>query len=69
MPLKVQTKDNILYESNYEVYTPITFNKLDNFFYHHKQTKIFNKLLKIVDFKKIDIIHVHTLFKDGGVAY
>lgn len=45
------------------------FNKFDRFFYHHKQTKFYKKLIEEIDVTKYDIIHSHTLFNGGYVAY
>lgn len=45
------------------------FNKWDRFFYHFKQRKIFKKLTSAVQIKNYDLIHTHTLFNGGLVAY
>lgn len=69
MPIKEETRENFLYESKYEVYHPIAFQNIDKFIFTYKQRKIYQKLHQIIDPKQYDIIHAHTLFTDGNVAY
>ncbi|WP_226678989.1 glycosyltransferase family 4 protein [Mesobacillus jeotgali] len=45
------------------------FTKWDRFLYHLKQRKIFNKLVSSYQVENFDIIHSHTLFNGGYVAY
>ncbi|MEC3940318.1 glycosyltransferase family 4 protein [Enterococcus mundtii] len=45
------------------------FSPYDRFFYKMKSNKIFNALLKTYDPTDFDIVHAHTLFTDGNVAY
>ncbi|UPO98527.1 glycosyltransferase family 4 protein (plasmid) [Cetobacterium somerae] len=45
------------------------FSKWDRFFYFYKQKKIFKELIKSVNLKNIEMIHAHTLFNGGYVAY
>ncbi|MGO4694201.1 glycosyltransferase family 4 protein [Paenibacillus sp. 2TAB26] len=51
------------------VYHPVCFNKSDRYFYNYKQKKIFNNINKIFDTSSYDLIHSHTLFTDGYIAY
>lgn len=44
------------------------FNKFDRYFFHLKQKKIRNALIKNITLKKIDCIHAYTLFTDGYCA-
>lgn len=69
MPIKEAKKEEFLYESKYEVYSPVTFKNTDKFFFTYKQKKIFNKLLQLLDTKRFDVVQAHTLFTDGYVAY
>lgn len=69
MPIKEETQENFLYESKYEVYHPIAFKNIDKFIFTYKQRKIYQKLKQTVNPAQYDIIHAHTLFTDGNVAY
>lgn len=69
MPIKEETKENFLYESKYEVYHPVTFRDIDKYIFTYKQNKIYKKLHATVNIDKIDMVHAHTLFTDGNVAY
>lgn len=69
MPIKKEKKEEFLYESKHEVYHPKTFTNIDKFFFVWKQAKIFNKLKKTIDPSCHNIVHAHTLFTDGNVAY
>jgi len=69
MPTKEETQENFLYESKYEVYHPIAFRNIDKFIFTYKQNKIYQKLQQTVEPKQFDIIHAHTLFTDGNIAY
>ena len=39
------------------------------FFYYYKERKLYKDLKSNVDLSKVDFIHAHTLFSDGGLAY
>src|SRR5699024_5902536 len=69
MPIKEETQENFLYESKYEVYHPIAFKNIDKFIFTYKQRKIYQKLKQTVNPAQYDIIHAHTLFTDGNIAY
>src|SRR5699024_4788162 len=69
MPIKKETREDFLYESKYEIYNPIAFRNIDKFIFTYKQRKIYKRLLQTVDPKRYDIVHAHTLFTDGNVAY
>lgn len=45
------------------------FNNLDRFNFKLKTKKIYNDILKKVDFSNVDIIHAHSLFVNGYIAY
>ncbi|GAB2479894.1 hypothetical protein GCM10008929_01940 [Alkalibacterium psychrotolerans] len=68
MPVKNETIDEFLYESRYNVKTPITFKGKDKYIFTLKQYKIIRKMEELYDFKDFDIIHAHTLFTDGNAA-
>ena len=42
---------------------------IDRLLYPYKIFKIYRDIQKKVDFSKIDLIHAHTWYSDGGVAY
>lgn len=44
-------------------------NKSDRILYHKKINKYKKKLEKILNVKEYNIIHAHSLYSDGGVAY
>lgn len=60
-PFAITPKEN--------VYHPICFKKNDRYFFFYKQKKIFNALLYKIDPNCFDLIHAHTLFTDGNVAF
>lgn len=51
-------------------YTKISINhhKLDRVFFHLKHKKIFSDIFGSYDFKKISLIHAHSLFSNGYIA-
>lgn len=69
MPIKESKKKEFLYESKYSVYNPVAFKDLDKYIFTYKQRKILKKLHEVIDIHKMDVIHAHTLFTDGNVAY
>ena len=44
------------------------FNNVDRLFYAQKINKIFCDIKNKVDFKNIDLVHVHFLFSMGEIA-
>lgn len=68
MPMKEEKKAEILYDSKYQVYNPVTFKDQDKFFFRFKQAKIYKKLKETVSLEDFDMVHAHTLFTDGNVA-
>lgn len=69
MPIKSETEKNFLYESKHEVYHPVAFKDMDKYIFSYKQRKIIKKLHEILNAEKFDVMHAHTLFTDGNVAY
>lgn len=51
------------------LYSTILNRVSDRLFYRHKIHKIARDLKSKVDFSSIDVIHAHTWYSDGGVAY
>lgn len=51
------------------IYSSILNWHIDRIFYPYKVFKILRDIQKKVDFSKVDFIHAHTWYSDGGVAY
>src|SRR5690554_3035608 len=51
------------------IYRPILNYHIDRYFYPWKINKILRDIQKQINFSKIDFIHAHTWYSDGGVAY
>lgn len=51
------------------IYSPILNWHIDRIFYPYKIFKIYRDIQSKVDFSKVDLIHAHTWYSDGGVAY
>jgi len=51
------------------IYANILNQTTDRFFYRWKIHKILREIEKQVDFSKISLIHAHTWYSDGGVAF
>ena len=45
------------------------FNSFDRIFFHLKHYKVFRDMKANVNFKEYDIIHAHSLFSNGYIAY
>ncbi|MCG8485069.1 MAG: glycosyl transferase family 1, partial [Clostridia bacterium] len=56
-------------ELNKKVIFSHCFNKIDRLFYLHKIKKIFNDIVKKIKIEEIDLIHAHSMFINGGVAF
>lgn len=69
MPIKKETAGHFLYESKHEVYSPVTFLDIDKFIFTYKQIKIYRKLKSTIDPQDYSVVHAHTLFTDGNIAY
>lgn len=50
------------------IYSPILNWHIDRIFYPYKIYKIYLDIQKKIDFSKVDFIHAHTWYSDGGVA-
>lgn len=51
------------------IYSLILNNYRDKLFYHKKITNIIKDIEQKVDLKKIEFVHAHTWYSDGGVAF
>lgn len=69
MPIKEEKESEFLYQSKHEIYNPVSFKDKDKYVFTLKQYKIFKKLESTLKIKQYSLIHAHTLFTDGNVAY
>lgn len=68
-PLNLHNKLIKNKKGNIEIYSVPAFNKYDRFAFYKKQNKIYNGLESNIDINNIDIVHAHTLFTSGNIAY
>jgi glycosyltransferase involved in cell wall biosynthesis len=63
-------KDYVIQPKEY-VYHSVCYKKRDRYFYHYKQRKILYSLKKTINIRNdsFTLIHAHTLFTDGNIAY
>ncbi len=61
--IELQTADSEI------IYSNILNNSVDRIFYRLKVKKILNDIESKVDFSRVKLIHAHTWYSDGGVAY
>lgn len=47
----------------------VIYNKFDRLIYYTRLKKEFKDLEKKIELKKVNYVHAHTLFADGGLAY
>ncbi|MEY8292029.1 glycosyltransferase family 4 protein [Carnobacteriaceae bacterium 52-44] len=69
MPMKKEKRNEFLFESKHDLHTPIAFNHVDRYVFHYKQKKIRENLKELFNPNNFDVVHAHTLFTDGYVAY
>ena len=69
MPAKLEKKDEIIFKSKHKVYSPVVFRDVDKYIFTLKQAKIYKNLLNKFNIEEFDLIHAHTLFTDGNIAY
>lgn len=65
----IQKRDIINFEyGGYTIVSP-AFNAIDRAFFHIKHRKILSDVKKIFDVSSFDILHAHSLFSNGYIAY
>lgn len=64
-----KNKVDLASEDSRIIYSKILNSNVDRILYRHKIKKVFNDLESKVDLTKISLIHAHTWYSDGGVAY
>lgn len=69
--IPVSSSFKIIKAFNYGSYSMISSDYLpiDRFFFHIKHYKVYHNILKKINIKKVDIIHAHSLFSNGFIAY
>ncbi len=60
---------NFRNRNNYSVKHEVCYNDIDRIFYKRKGAKVFQSLKKQVNIAEQNLIHAHTLFSNGYVAY
>lgn len=64
-----KVREEINYKPPNHVNVTFCYNKRDRFIFHCKQIKIIKNFFKIYDVNKYDLLHAHTLFSNGYIAY
>lgn len=62
-------KNKIKIARNLDFVYSAPFKRIDSYIYYTKINKIFKDVESKIDLNKIDLVHAHFLFSDGGVAY
>ena len=67
----VPVSKNLIYKKDYGDYTTVSYNhgKYDRIFFHLKHYKIWQDFLNKINYKNYDIVHAHSLFSNGYIAY
>ena len=62
---------NALIDNNHGAYSDLfnSFENIDRYFFHHKQNKIFKAMLERHELTNVDVVHAHSLFTNGNIAY
>lgn len=69
MPMKKETLKEVRFKSKHDIYPPIAFRDWHKWFYSYKQNIMDRTLNERIDMNRFDVIHAHTLFTDGNLAY
>lgn len=64
-----EKQNNYIDLKNGEIYYKNTFNTLDRILYFTKINKSYNSLIVNIEFDNIQLVHAHSLFVNGGIAY
>lgn len=61
---------NLNYDGNeeYLIKAPC-YNKLDRLLFYYKYNKVYEKLMSTVNVKEYELLHAHSLFANGYIAY
>ena len=71
VPVRAKTLigNNEIKKDNVSIKYDYALNKTDRLLYFKKIRKLTRRVKKLFDIEKLDHIHCHTLFSDGGVGY
>lgn len=69
MPMKKEITSDIRFDSQFNVFNPIVFKNWHKFFFNYKAYLIDKKLNQLVNINNFQVIHAHSLFTDGNIAY
>ncbi|WP_439483845.1 glycosyltransferase family 4 protein [Cyclobacterium plantarum] len=62
-------KNKLIFSEDSKIIYSFILNLYTRFNYHYKIRKIFNNVNSYFSVKEVNVIHAHTLFSDGGVAF
>jgi len=62
-------RDEIKFKTPKYVNKLVCFNNMDRFVFFLKEKKILNKLVRTKDFINSEVLHAHSLFTNGYIAY
>lgn len=68
-PLNIKKEKEILSDGKDIIYSLPSFRSYQSFFFYNKQRTLLDALEKNIDVNEVDIIHAHTLFTSGNLAY
>src|SRR5690625_398063 len=67
--LDYKIRDEVNFKPSKHVQVSICYKKRDRLFFHYKHFKIIKNFFKNYDIPKYDILHAHSLFSNGYIAY
>ena len=68
-PLNIKEDKKIVNDGKNIIYSLPSFKSYQSFFFYNKQRTLLDTLEKNIDVNEVDIIHSHTLFTSGNLAY
>lgn len=66
VPTKLKKEKEQILE---DIFVEKCFSNMDRFFFYKKQNMVYNRFLTIIEDNSFDIIHAHTVFSNGFIAY
>lgn len=69
MPMKKEITSDIRFDSQFNVFNPIVFKNWHKFCFNYKAYLIDKRLNQLVNINNFQVIHAHSLFTDGNIAY
>lgn len=68
-PLHIKEEKTIINDGKDIIYSLPSFQGYQRFFFYNKQRSLLNTLENNINVNEVDIIHAHTLFTSGNLAY